>query len=91
MSEMPIIRLEVERMKYSILTAMSEHLLQMDQDIQSAVDAACTPEKITAIVFDTASREIKAAIENEIRSFYAYGEGRKAIADAVRKQLGEQS
>jgi len=90
MTAIPMIRLEVEGMKYAIQMAMSEHLIKMDKDIQAAVDAVCTPERITAIVFDTATREIKAAIESEVRSFYAFGAGRRAIADSVRKQLGDE-
>lgn len=91
MSAIPMIRLEVEGMKYAIQMAMSEHLIKMDKDIQAAVDAFCTPEKITAIVFDTAAREIKSAIESEVRHFYAFGAGRRAIADSVRKQLGDEN
>ena len=50
----PIIRLEVQSMKYTIQTALMEHAAQMDASIQQAVEAYCTKENIDAVVMKTA-------------------------------------
>lgn len=87
----PVIRLEVQGMKHAIQYAITEHLMSMDRDIQAALDNLCTPENITKIVNDAARVEIKAALDAEIQKFYRYGDGRKAIKEAVQKQLGERA
>jgi hypothetical protein len=87
----PVIRLEVQGMKHAIQIALSEHLIKMDMDIQSAIDRVCTPTNISAIVFDAAQREIKAAIDQHIQNFYRYGDGREAIKEAVERQLKGES
>jgi hypothetical protein len=75
----PVIRLEVQGMKHAIQIALSEHLIKMDMDIQSAIDRVCTPTNISAIVFDAA------------QNFYRYGDGREAIKEAVERQLKGES
>ena len=85
----PVIRIEIQSMKHAIKKAMSEHLVKMDADIQTAIERVCTPENIATIVFETAKIEIKAAIEQQIQNFYRYGNGRAAIKDAVQRQLDE--
>lgn len=92
---MPIITLQVESMKQVIKTALSAHAAQMDQNIQAAVDAYCTPENISAVVRQTALAEINEAVKDEVRNFFRYSaNGRKAIREAVHEHLdlvyGEQ-
>ncbi|MBM5575853.1 hypothetical protein [Deefgea sp. CFH1-16] len=90
MSAMPLIRLEVEGMKHTICVALQQHLLQMDEQIKASVDAICQPDHIAKIIEETASREIKTAIESEVRNFYNYGKGREAIKEAVNKALDDR-
>lgn len=84
--QLPIIRLEVEGMKYAICTALTEHAAQMDADIKAAVELYCTPENIKKIVTDSATRILDATIREEVEKFFRYnGEGRKAVAEAVKE------
>jgi hypothetical protein len=84
----PIIRLEVEGMKYSICTALTQHAAQMDADIQAAVDAYCTPENIAAVVRTAARDALDRAIKAEVAAFFDYGApGRKVVAAAVKESL----
>jgi hypothetical protein len=87
MMEVPVIRLEVGRMKYAIMAALAQHAAQMDSDIQSAVEAYCTPENIAAVVRGAAAKEIDAAITEEVGRFFRYGDGRRAVAEAVKASL----
>lgn len=79
----PIIRLEIEGMKQTIIQAITQHTAMMDSDIQAAVDRICTPEYISSLVVDVAQKEMASAIEREIKAFYSYGEGYQAIREAV--------
>lgn len=85
---MPIIRLEVEGMKHSILTALSRHSVEMDSMVQGAVEAFCTSEHINNIVKSEVNLQLELAVKAEVRSFFQYsGAGRKAVYEAVTKHL----
>ena len=86
----PIVRLEVEQMKHSILMACSEYAVQMDADIQAAVEEACKPEHISAVIRKYAHEEIDNAIKEEIKQFYRYGDGRKVVKEVVGAMLSER-
>jgi predicted flavoprotein YhiN len=86
----PMIRLEVEGMKTSIICALSEYTAQMDADIKKAVELACTPDRVKEVLYAAVGKELKNAIEDEIRNFFAYGNGRKAIKAAVEDKLTEE-
>ena len=87
----PIIRLEIEGMKHTIMHAMTQYLTQMDADIQAAVERACKPEHISALIETTAREQIAKAVKTEIESFYSYGRGRAAIKEAVLKTLAKDT
>jgi hypothetical protein len=91
MNNPPIIRIELEGMKHTIAMMLSEHLVQMDADIQAAVDAFCTPENVSKIIADTASKEIEQQIKLAVTRFYTYGDGQKAIAAAVEQTMRERA
>jgi len=81
----PIIRLEVEGMKMTISAAISEHAMQIEQDISRAVEDYCTPENISFVVRQAATNQLNHAIKEEVERFFKFGEGRKAVAEAVRE------
>lgn len=83
----PIIRLEVERMKHSMVAAMSEYKAQIDADLQAAVEAFCSPENLRAVIADATNRELKRAIEEAVTHFFRSGAGREAVREAVLARL----
>jgi len=86
----PIIRLEVQSMKYTIQTALMEHAAQMDTSIQQAVEAYCTKENIDAVVMKEAREALDMCVKEEVRNFFGYGSaGRKAVREAVHHWLDE--
>ena len=86
----PIIRLEVERMKQTILHALPQHAAAMDASVQSAIEAYCTPQNIDSIVRQAATEALNAAVKEEVRSFFQYSQqGRQAVREAVMKHLNE--
>lgn len=84
---LPIIRLEVEGMRRSIVTALTEHQAKMDEDVRNAVEAYCQPENITRIIHEAARQALDNAIKEEVKAFFWNGEGRKAVAAAVKESL----
>lgn len=85
----PIIRLEVEGLKRSVIAALSDHAVQMDSDIIAAVESYCKPENISRIVHDAAKAEIDRVITEEVKAFFSKGPGRSAVAAAVQSILSD--
>jgi hypothetical protein len=86
----PIIKLEVEGMKYAIKTALSQHAAEMDTYIQAAVEDYCSEENLKAVVMEQAAEAIELAIQDEIGRFFRIGNGRRAMADAVNAVLEKE-
>lgn len=87
----PIIKLEVERMKYSILTALSTHAVEMDSMVQAAVEAFCTEDNLHRIVREAVMQELNAAVREEVRNFFrCSAPGRQAVREAVIEHLNRQ-
>ena len=84
-----IIRLELDHMKYSILTALSQHAAQLDRDLRAAVDAYCTPANLARVIREQAKRTLDAVIKEEVNRFFMYGDGRAAVKAAVEQRLRE--
>ena len=83
----PIIRLEVEGIKRSMIIALTEHQAQMDEDVRKAVESYCTPENITRIVDSATAKALNEAIQAEVKEFFWNGDGRKAVAAAVKESI----
>ena len=86
---MPIVRLEVESMRLSILHAFSNQMLQMDDNLKIAVDNFCTPENIQRIMNGEVERVMREVIQEELVKFYRHGEGRQIIAEKIKKNILE--
>ena len=83
----PIVRLEVESMRHTLVAAMTEHLAQMDTDFQAAINEACTSERVREALTLAVNREMCAAIENQVKDFFAYGVGYNMIRRMVGARL----
>ena len=87
----PIIRLEVESMKHAILIAFSEQTVKLDAQFKQALDEACKPSLVQAIITNAAKKYIKEALEQEVKSYFMYGDGRKIIESKVKERLDEKN
>lgn len=86
----PIIKIEVQTMKQSMLHAFSQQMLGLDEMFKEALDDACQPEKVQNILTEAANKFIKEALETETKNYFTYGEGRKFIANKVKEKLNEE-
>jgi hypothetical protein len=83
----PVIRLTVEGMKHSIVAALTAYEHALSAEIKEAVQRACEPENIKQVIDRAATSVIEDAIKHEVEAFYRYGEGQRAIRDAVVERL----
>lgn len=83
MKDQVLIKLEIESMKAGIIHALNGKHLELNSKIDEAVEKfLATPHLEQAV-----ERELKAVIDSEIKSFFAYGDGRKIIAGMVQEKL----
>lgn len=91
MNHLPIIRFELQQLKHTVHMMLSERAVSLDEDIRRAVDDALKPENISRFINEEVSRNLRAAVSDEIRSFFQYsGTGRKAIREAVHEHLEKE-
>jgi hypothetical protein len=87
----PIIRLEVEGLKRTMLLALTEHAALMDKSTQQAVEDFCSDSHIDAIVRREAQLQLNAALREEVRQFFlSNGPGRAAVRQAVIEALEQR-
>ena len=73
-----------------MLHSFSEQMLNLDQQFKAALDDACRPEKIQAILTEAANRYIKEAVQEETKHYFLYGDGRKHIAAKVKERMDSE-
>lgn len=83
----PVITLEVQAMKHTMKTLLTKYAMQIDTEIQAAVDEFCTPENVKRIVKEAAKSAIQSSIADQVQGYFKYGAGREQVAAAVREQL----
>ena len=87
--EIPIIRIELERMALTLNTMLSQELAKMDVDVREAVKHFCTPENIRRILNQQVQSAVEAGITSELSAFFRYGNGRKLLRKAIEEHFSE--
>jgi hypothetical protein len=83
----PMVRLELEGMKYAIISAFNVHQAEQDANVRAAVEAYCNSGNLQQVL-NTAVREtLNRAIKDEVERFYTYGEGRALVKRLVQERL----
>jgi len=83
MNEFPILRLELDRMKQSMLVALADYHVSLSENVREQM------EKIIS-EFDYEEEVGKAtteAIEEAINYYFKYGNGRVVIREAVQESF----
>ena len=89
---MPIIRIEVEQMKHSMLHAFNQTQMEISEEVKRALDRACAPELIQQHINEVAHRVIKEATQTAIERWWAMSaEGQKLVQEAVAKRMDEEA
>ena len=87
----PMIRLELEGMKQSIIHAFNNLQIQQDAAVRAAVENFCKPEHLNQLINAAVNDVLTHAIKDEVNNFYRYGAGRDFIKELVKKRLDEGS
>lgn len=87
----PRLNLQLQGMQHSIMTALAQHHEELARMVQDSINRLCTVENLKIIIDETAKSEIEQAIKEQIRKFYAYGEGKIIIENAVKQTLSEKA
>lgn len=85
--DLPIIRLEVEQMKHTMLIALSQYTDDLNEILQQSVDDYCTSENLQRIIADETKRTLDSVIKTEVQRWFTHGEGREVIKQAVEQKL----
>lgn len=65
-------------------------MLELDSDIQAAIDNYCRPENLTVLINQTVAQAVDDAVKEEVRNLFRYnGHGRKAINEAIKQYADE--
>ena len=84
----PIIRLEIEGMKRTVITALSDYKIEWDEMVKKSVESYCSEENIRNVINEAVRIEIDKVIKDAVHEYYNYGnEGSKIISDIVIKKL----
>ena len=89
MNSLPIIRIEIEGMRQSILAALTERQIQMDEYVSAAINRYATAENLSRVIDAEVESAINSAIKEATASYFKYGDGRKFIVESVAKRLGD--
>lgn len=74
-------------MKQSILIALSKHQMEVDAYVRAALEDVCSSDFIKRTIDNTAEETLFTVIRDEVSAFFRFGEGRKAVAEAVKAKL----
>ena len=86
----PIIRIELESMRYGIRQALMQHTLNIDEQAQKEIDQFATEENLAAIIGAEVRKAISSAVSEEVQRFFMYtGRGRMVIREAVTEYLND--
>lgn len=86
-NDIPIIKLELEGMKYSVMKMLSPELISAQ--IELATDEAIKNIDIYKIAEREINRGLTECLQAEITRFFKYGDGRKHVQSILLKALQE--
>ena len=93
MTNLPIIRLEIEHLKHYICNRMINLDLQTDEYIEAALKKVCSPEHLQSMIDRYTREAVEETIRLELGAFFKTGEGRanvsKALRTLLKKELGK--
>lgn len=88
----PIIKLEVDHMRHSVMVALTEYQVQLDQYFQEEIDRFCSPENLRRIIAEEVEKDVAEAVKNAVKSWFLYNaDGQKIIKEAISKKLTEEA
>lgn len=85
----PIIRLEIDGMKTSMMHMVSEKLLDLDADIKRLLDAELESGRIEEMLDKLVKEAVDASLRESVKVYFTYGAGRRTVKERAQKVLDE--
>lgn len=83
----PIIRLEVDDMKYAIVHELHRHHQEVEAEVERQVEAAIANYNFASVV----STNVYKVLNNAVQSYFEYGPGARVLTQAVWDAMDEIS
>lgn len=83
----PILTLEIENMRQSVKTAFGGYLDEFRLAIEKELERICTDSYINAFLHEEVEKLLNQTMNEEIRSYFEYGEGRRKIRKVVESKM----
>ncbi len=84
---MPVITLEIQGMKHTVMHMISNHTAAIDKDVQDSIDRLITEDNIRQVINSAVKDALERAIKSSISDYFSYGDGRKAVDGAVKEAI----
>lgn len=85
--EFPMIRLELQGMKQTILHAFRGYQLNIDKTVKESLDRVCSDGGIERLIDEQVREQVEKAVKSKIKEFFGWGDGSKAIEAALNDML----
>ena len=89
MTEMPIIRLELQAMTAQMVKALWDRNEELCELVSQAVDAYCTEGHLAEVVSQQARATLDTVVREEVGAFFRYGKGREVVRASVLEYLND--
>lgn len=86
---LPVIRVELETLRQSMVHAFAQQQLHLDDMFQRAIDAALDPVLIQKELNNLAQHYLSAAIADAVKHYFNYGKGRETVRKVINERLDE--
>lgn len=83
----PIIRLTVESMKYSLLAAMTARGKNYDDYVKETVDEFCKEDNLRRVMGECVEQELTRQVKQSVSNYFAFGDGAIAVKSTVKEIL----
>lgn len=84
---MPIIKLEIQHLRESVMHMISAQELELDGHVKAALDRFCSEAAISALINQAVNDALREAITQTVEGFFRYGPGREAIRGPVLERM----
>ena len=100
MMDFPVVRIEIEHMRRTIMACLTEQLTSLDSDIRAAVEEQCSDDRVKEVIAESVRREIHVMegmiertvaaevgglLRRTIEEWFRTGDGREMIQSVFKK------
>lgn len=88
MNDLPLIRLEIESMRYQIVHALSTHNAEIEQAVANEVEKVIAHYPFSEQISKLAGEIIAKALKQSLESYFLLGDGQRLLSEYLNELLG---